>query len=148
MTMSKDRVEFWLAERYFQNYSTKHNNGGMERETCQRVLERAFNMSTQESSYLMNGFPHGFTIRCRPSQFARFIVYRHELGQCINGIKDLNPKLMVPEELNLYERVSRDTGELLGRVNRILEAAGTPNRREDPSHNFIVNVDVSKRPAE
>ncbi len=144
MTMSKDRVEFTLCERYFQSYSTKHNNGGMQRNVCKSVLKRAFNMPQHESSCLMASHPNGFTIRCRPSQFARFIVYRHEMGNCINGIRDLNPRLVVPEELDLYTRIARDTNRSFNTVSLILGANGTPNRQE----NLIVDVDVSKRPAE
>jgi hypothetical protein len=69
----------------------------MRAETCQKVLKRAFNMSFSESRMLMakNSY-NGFQIVCRPSQFARFIVYRFDTDECINGIKDLAPELFTP----------------------------------------------------
>jgi hypothetical protein len=36
------------------------------------------------------------TIVCRPSQFARFLIYRNELGGQ-NMFKELEPRLFVPE---------------------------------------------------
>ena len=109
MTMSRDRVRFFLSRRY-----TKI--GGMD-----RVVHRAFGMSSQKFYDLRDrsgGFRScgpstdtrdGFWVTCRPSQFTRFMVYRAELlasgsysGTACNGFRDLHVTLFTPEE-------SRDT---------------------------------------
>lgn len=41
--MSKDRVRFTLAPRYFSGRSGSTN--GMERQVCMEILRRAFSMS-------------------------------------------------------------------------------------------------------
>ncbi len=142
MAMSRDRVEFKLRDRYFQKrYSGYHRGGGgMERSICQKVLLLAFGIPMDESDSLMDLHPTGFKIRCRPSQFARFIVYRNEIGECINGVKDLNPKLVTPVESSLYTRISEETHESIDTVGRVLRAMGVPDRMETSDI-----LDVSKR---
>ena len=90
MAASKDRVTFYLPYRYF---TSQHTTNGMTKETCMRVLNASFGMSASEMEGLMFANPSGFTIVCRPSQFARFIVFRDQADECINGIRDLCLKL-------------------------------------------------------
>jgi hypothetical protein len=62
----------------------------------QEVLKKAFDMSMRYSQGYMAGTYDGFYIICRPSQFARFVIYRNEVGQK-NGFMDLQAKLFTPE---------------------------------------------------
>jgi hypothetical protein len=76
MSMSRDRVRFTL------------NTFGITQATQDAFL-KAF------------GQPIGtcigdVTIICRPSQFARFLIFRNELGGR-NSFKELNPVLFTPE---------------------------------------------------
>jgi hypothetical protein len=113
MSMSKDRIHFFLPNRYFQSIPRQN---GMHRETCVEVLTKAFGQMPLYQRLPKRGFPgctsweklmdknsDGFTIVCRPSQFARFIYYRYKADECINGIKDLRPELVPacdePDEL-------------------------------------------------
>lgn len=107
MTMSKDRVTFFLPSRYFQ--SGRRASNGFNRDTMQRVLNRAFGLSSCESNKLMVANPCGFTITCRPSQFARFIVYRCDVDEGINGIRDLRPEVHAERsQMDVYDEVARD----------------------------------------
>lgn len=135
MAMSKDRVRFYLAARYFQSHRTSN---GMTRDTCIRLLFKAFGMTSSQSLERMSRFHNGFWIKCRPSQFARFIVYRHQDGDCINGIRDLQPQLVEP--VDVYAQIANETGVTHDTVRRVLRAAEyVPTTRSD-------EIDVSKNP--
>ena len=157
--MSLDRVKFYLASRYFQAH---HTDNGMHREVCKKILTKAFGYPTGKrcaSSWtqVMDRGPGGFYIVCRPSQFARFIVYRNEDGNCINGIRDLEPGLFLPKpKKDVYtrlaemveNRVDRHTvkriTDILGHTENSLERAlraGECHEDED------VVIEVSKNPA-
>jgi hypothetical protein len=142
MSMSRDRVKFFLPYRYFQN---GRGGNGMAAEDCQKVLLSAFDITMAESASLMVMRPEGFWIVCRPSQFARFIIRRHEWGDCINGIRDLKPELIDNyREKDWYEVVGDKLGLSRGTVERVADALGfnedcTPPR----SRNLI---DVAARP--
>ncbi len=108
MTASKDRVTFYLPHRYF-NGNGGPSNTGMRRDTCVHVLHSAFGLVPGEGGWggAISAHPEGFHIVCRPSQFARFIVYCHEAGECINGIRDLDPGLgPVMKEQSLYDKIA------------------------------------------
>lgn len=94
MAKSKDRVRFHLPPRYFTG--NQHSTNGMDRDICVEVLVRAFAVSESDVRGVMINHNQGFDILCRPSQFARFIVIRHEIGDCINGVRDLDPKIVCP----------------------------------------------------
>ncbi len=97
MTMSKDRVRFTLPCRYFQS----------GRHSMQEVLRKTFGMTLEESGGLMDHYPRGFEIECRPSQFARFIILRYQMNEGINGIRDLKPKIVQPSKpMDAYQRVA------------------------------------------
>lgn len=104
---SQERVSFFLAGRYF----TEHNSqSGMCGKTCMYILERAFGMNASESLNFMKRNRNGFEIICRPDQFARFIILRSKHGNCINGIKDLDPKLFIPyQSMDIYEYLACKT---------------------------------------
>lgn len=119
MSKSKDRVRFFIQHRYFQANCSLSSNG-MRKDTCKSVLLRAFGMQFVESETMMNKFPEGFWVECRPSQFARFIVYRNDVGQCINGIKDLKPELI--GRLTLPEKIARKTRVDINSVRAVMTA--------------------------
>ncbi len=132
--MSKDRVRFTLASRYFQGHTSPN---GMLKETCKTVLLKVFGMTHRESENLMFNQTHGFDIICRPSQFARFIILRHEMGNCINGIRDLEPKLI--EVPDMYAEIADATGVDREAVRRVLNEVGYKGKRE------LGPIDVSNR---
>lgn len=92
--MSKDRVRFYVGPKY-SSYGDK----------IKKVLQQAFDISYQESCCLMQG--NGFWITCRPSQFARFLIYRNE-ASITNGFMDLRAKLITTQaregEIDVGER--------------------------------------------
>jgi len=109
----------------------------MRRATCIEVLQKAFNMSPSESGGLMHSRSEGFEIICRPSQFARFIIYRHEAGECINGIRDLQPELVEADDR--YTAIANSTGVHRAAVKLVLQAVNWQGR-PDPTV-----IDVSNR---
>ena len=116
--MSRDRVTFFLPKRYYQTGQRASN--GFSLSTMQRILLRSFGMQHGESYKLMNANPRGFTITCRPSQFARFIVYRCDVDEGINGIRDLTPEIHAERSTDIYtivakaQLVSRETVKMIG----------------------------------
>ena len=79
--MSKDRVKF--------RFSDTHNQ---KRENVHAAM-RAFNIQGHIANSL---FERAALIVCRPSQFARFIVYRVEAGITINRIAQMELELFTP----------------------------------------------------
>lgn len=78
MAMSRDRVEFTL----YPDTDTP----------TLRAFKAAFGMDIPAARPLDWG-TGSVTIICRPSQFARFLIYRNDYGG-VNGFKCLNPKLV------------------------------------------------------
>ncbi len=79
--MSRDRVKF----NFCDNRQERHENI--------RAAIRAFGINTEQAG---GAFECGSRIVCRPSQFARFIIYRIEEGITINRIAQLKPVLFTP----------------------------------------------------
>ena len=139
--MSKDRIKFFLGKKYFQQYKTAN---GMTKSSCVDVLLKAFNMHPEESREIMASGPEGFTILCRPSQFARFIVYRCDTLECINGVRDLKPQLV--DAMTHIKDISDDAGVSISLVTRVLnalEGGGAVITYREPQGTCI---DVSVRP--
>lgn len=99
----------------------------------------------------------GIIIVCRPSQFARFIVLRHDHGGVINGIRDLYPELL---PLDGYNPIDESAYVAETQVRRVLrESAGMlsdeqiarvmcllkEHRREIWTYKDMGCVDVSDR---
>lgn len=145
MTKSKDRVNFFLPKKYFQRHATNMSSA-MERNVCKGILKRAFGISSNDSHHMMQEWPEGFWITCRPSQFARFIVYRNESGNCINGIRDLKPKL-VPEEPDVYSQLAEITGVCRQDVKTVLTAVNERAEQivNQSSSSTYGELDVSNR---
>jgi hypothetical protein len=89
---SYDRVRFFLSEHRVNSDRAKFSD----------LLSYAFDLEITQfmtrSGYLrLSGLTlMGVMIECRPSQFARFLIKRNELG-LNNGFKELFPRLYVPE---------------------------------------------------
>lgn len=93
-------VRFYLPRRYYQEYPS---SSGMQFDDCMTVLVRAFCPSAIQFSTFKHKVQQvidsarrndydGFYVICTQAAFGRFIIYRNELGRCINGIKDLAPE--------------------------------------------------------
>ncbi len=117
MAQSVQVVRFFLAKRYFNGAFHGQGKSGMDRGTCQTVLNKALSVGWDWGK-MMNQHPEGFWIICRQDQFARFIIERHQLGNCINGIKDLEPELVQPK--TIYERISDYTNVPVEAVKRVV----------------------------
>ena len=151
MSMSHDRVKFFLPSRNFNG-----RQGGFSKGTMKRVLWKAFGMSERTSDGLMCENFQGFWIICRPSQFARFIIYRAETGEGINGIKDLQPELFVPEpKRDAYDLLSEAAGLGSQGFRMAKSVAGALGLTEDDIRDKLcfdsraaepVVFDVSKNP--
>ena len=118
MTMSRDRIKFFLPARYFQCRPSSNN---MSRETCIRVLYQAFGLARCASIGLMERNRNGFDIVCRPSQFGRFITYRYTHSECVNGVRDLKPKLI--KKPSLYDKLAEKANVHKDDVKAVLQAA-------------------------
>lgn len=143
MSMSRDRVRFFLPYKYFQ--TTRTSQSTMSRATCIDVLTDSFGGQRAHWGRMMELYVEGFWIICRPSQFARFIIYRCQANECINGIKDLKAELIGQQDF--YSQLARAAGVHIDResLQRIVRALGY-----DPafaSHNipnaFNGEIDVS-----
>lgn len=147
MAMSKDRVRFFLHHRYFQEgHHTSVN--GMRGDVCRDILSRAFGISKTAGAALMQRHRNGFYIICRPSQFARFIVFRHEDGECINGIKDLEPEI-IREEPDCFTHISEVTGVNRHDVIKVINVFGYSGNDYRPRDTRLAHeIDVSKNPAQ
>jgi hypothetical protein len=91
--MSKDRVVFTIPPSEF-----KKNKGGYK-----EALELAFG-----DPYNTDGWDgmienhYGLTIRCRPSQFARFLIHRNDVG-VPNSFQALNPRLEQEQDERVFD---------------------------------------------
>ncbi len=128
MTMSRDRIKFFLPSIYFQAQNRQTPNG-LSRDRMAGVLTKAFGLTHMDSCNLMLEKSEGFDIVCRPSQFARFIVLRMDAGCGVNGIKNLHPVILDEEISPFYvaaeniqrgQHLSRDVN--ISTIAVILEA--------------------------
>jgi hypothetical protein len=83
MSMSKDRVRFTIPA-----YSMTSRGDGYR-----ALLSEVFGHSFA-GQFIQH---EDITIICRPSQFARFLIKRNEMGMQ-NGFKELKPELFTPPE--------------------------------------------------
>lgn len=86
--MSHDRVQFTLSS----------HNLSKGRTAYRRILKQAF--GTEFDTHNFRG--KALVIVCRPSQFARFMVYRNEAIQTsqisgCNTFAEMDPKLFTPD---------------------------------------------------
>jgi hypothetical protein len=84
MAMSVDRVSFKLP------YTVSLTSDSGKARAIIGACEKAFGMTPQQAECYMR---QGTQIICRPSQFARFIIYRNELGGT-NSFSCLDAKLV------------------------------------------------------
>lgn len=139
MAMSKDRVEFLLHERYYRRCP---GSNGMSLSTCARILTESMDIEPAAARQLLDKNPFGVRIRCRPSQFARFIVLRHLAGECSNGIRDLDPRL-VDGDWTIVRDVAKAAGVHEHLAERVLAQV---KWRPQPSEDGVTLIDVSSRP--
>ena len=138
-TMSQEYIQFMLPHRYFQPSYTQN---GMRRETCITLLTEVFGLCDADWNRLMCEYSDGIRIRCRPDQFARFIVRRYDTNECINGVKDLEPKIIMPTKpVTLYDQAARLFGQSHFFIQETMEKLGVEDRALDRPQNF---TDVSK----
>jgi hypothetical protein len=155
--MSQDRVRFRLLPRYYTQTPTPN---GMHLPVCVRVLYDAFGDPPDGRSWegILRDSPFGFPIVCRPSQFARFVIIRYERGNCINGIRDMEPEMFTPDPpVLLSEKVYREVAADMAQnrsypisrptINLILEKAGVEDGPVKPETDEK-EIDVSQNPAE
>lgn len=89
--MSKDRVRFQPALRVGSSYFASCSRAELLCECFGLTLNKAEKIVSRHSS------KGDIWIICRPSQFARFMIRRNELGWS-NTFKELNAELFTPEE--------------------------------------------------
>lgn len=102
--MSKDRVKFKIP------WNRLSSN------TYRQVIRQAFSLKDHEIPRCGD-----FTITCRPSQFARFLILRNNAGER-NGFKELEPVLLAGD----YREQPPKKIEVWDRKNTVWE-----NRRND-----------------
>lgn len=136
MAMSKDRVQFSLGYRYFQNSKIF------------TVLLQAFGIP--QNSVPVPEEDRSLLITCRPSQFARFMIYRNEAG-LQNGFKDLHVELIEePEIPDAYETLADRASMSRDDVKMVVQILGfnaewLGRRLTGQSSNR--SIDVSRNPA-
>jgi hypothetical protein len=92
MTMSRDRVKFTIP----------YNFGSQG--PARQAFKKAFGV------HMPSSLPwQGMTVICRPSQFARFLIYRNEDGGR-NGFKELNATLVPATDIEILD-VSKNSAE-------------------------------------
>ncbi len=115
-TMSHDRVRFFISDNY---YNTQH-----KKETLLDVLKQSFDLNKAPLGHYMAGCYGGFYIICRPSQFARFLIFRNAAG-IKNGFIDLQADLYVPEpKLSPFDALSKKAGVDPTSVKKVVNAMG------------------------
>lgn len=131
----RHHVRFQLPPRYFQSRS--HNQNTMDRDTCVAILVKSFGESSCYWYAQMDEHPEGLTIICRKSQFADFIVNRHDKGDCTNGVRDLAPEF-VDQKVDQYTEIANSTGVCRNAVKKVLLAlaySGDEDREINVTHN-------------
>lgn len=133
-TMSKDHVRFFVGKRYFRTTD--------EVTRLYTVLQKAFDISKTQSSDLILKNEEGFFVVCRPSQFARFMIYRDQEG-IPNGFQDLRVELLKTDECDEYQDIANAAEVSRTVALRVLRAAGVIEKPESPQKNCI---NVANRP--
>jgi hypothetical protein len=96
MSMSNDRIEFTLR------------SDDRQQDPTVRAAMKAFGMDRSEALKLI--VSEGL-VRCRPSQFGRFIVYRIQEGVSCNRVLELKPRIVpVPCERKFTDVSTRHAG--------------------------------------
>lgn len=137
--MSKDRVRFFLGYQYYSN-----NNEILRMAT---VLGKAFGLDHVEAVKIMQTYTDGVWIVCRPSQFARFMIYRNEAA-IKNGFMDLHAELFTaPPKKDSYTMLAEAAGVDREDAKRIVLAlshsAGWVAKNLKEARTAPVGIDVS-----
>lgn len=116
-TMSHDRVRLFISSGYF--------NTQPQRGCLRDVLKKAFDMDEGEIlRYMASEGYGGFYIVCRPSQFARFLIFRNAAG-IKNGFIDLQATLYVPEpKQSPFDALAESAGVNICAVMKVIDTLG------------------------
>lgn len=87
--MSSDRVRF-----EWDTHGRTSDSAQVE-----KLFWLSFGMSSYDYRKMTRNHPDGWSVVCRPSQFARFLIFRNQLGMR-NGFKELNPVLFQMQKDN------------------------------------------------
>jgi hypothetical protein len=93
MAMSKDAVEFYP------------NSPTSETDNLIQTLSDTMGISKYTARTIVK---ENAMIRCRPSQFARFIILRNT-NQMTNGLRNLNPKLFTVDRIEVTDVTQNHT---------------------------------------
>jgi len=112
-----EHVRFTIGSKYFESYGFAN------------AMDRAF--GTHGAVYeKMQSTARAYgtaTVVCRPSQFARFLIYRND-AQITNGFKDLNPKLFTPKpQSDAYAVFAKKVGITYDKAKEIAYLLGYGN---------------------
>lgn len=136
-TMSRDRVRFFIGDRYFALPNAKIKIGN--------VMAKAFGLSAMRVDGWMRG--DGFWVTCRPSQFARFLIYRNEVG-ITNGFMDLHAELVPARTDDVYDMLAAKAGVTRAAAKSVAQALSYGLRDvEGAMLAQFTEVDVSGNPA-
>ena len=108
MAMSKDRVRFYIREQYFSTQAKRLNMAG--------VMAKAFGLPKMGASDWLRG--NGVWVTCRPSQFARFMIYRND-ANIVNGFMDLRAELIKVDTRNAYDLLAEIAGITHDQAKRV-----------------------------
>ena len=124
------------------------------RERMADVMAKAFGMAVGDALYSMDGGHdnYGVWITCRPSQFARFMIYRNDAG-IQNGFKDLKAELVEVREIDPYEVLADLARVSRGEVKAVVQSLGygsawlTGKLEQARRTDLGQEIDVSRNPA-
>lgn len=135
-TMSKDRVRFTIPHRRINSKMID-------------VIHKAFGFDAHWSAEQAQENGRGLNITCRPSQFARFLIYRDEAGQQ-NLFQELGAELFVPKAADPLSEFASEHGVSRTVVLDLLTALGidpeSVKKRLCGKGDGPVEIDVSQVP--
>jgi hypothetical protein len=139
--MSTDRVKFYIPSSYwYQMEPNGRRTHNREASKVVALLHDAFGITEKEFLALTSGVWTGITIICRPSQFARFLIYRNERG-IPNGFKELQPKLIGGEDSeDVYTLLAKRAGLSREDAKKAAYALGYGANDRDALWNRLTNI--------
>lgn len=139
MSQSRDRVRFFIPE-------SRINKGKMGSQTYYDVLYRAFGLGRSQIvnavTYDETAKKNGVWIVCRPSQFARFTIFRREAG-IENWFSDLQATLQPATCGDPIHRVAQKACVGVCQVRAVLRAM---DMHEDGLFDTVGELDASGNP--
>ena len=137
MQQSKDRVKFFVGNKYLQIskfYDVLGRAFGLDEQTARKLA----NLQTTGCHDKWYG---GFWIVCRPDQFARFMIYRND-AEITNGFMDLKAELIEPADA--IDALARKASVSRTVIEKVLAALNiTPEEVCDGANREASEIDVS-----